>query len=89
MSKSALNCITPSSPKLERSWFAAQLLDAFAPNLNIELDHNLTAFLSAIDIMITEDQQYLASTPFLIGISAPNELQAKMWENIHESEDSI
>jgi hypothetical protein len=61
-------------PKLQRSWFAAQSLDASSPSLDIELDDDLTAFLSGIDIVIPEDHQLLAFTPFLIGISAPNEL---------------
>jgi hypothetical protein len=39
-------------PKSQRSWFAAHSLNAASsPNLNIELYHNLTAFLSAIDMV--------------------------------------
>jgi hypothetical protein len=76
-------------PKLERSWFAAHSLNASSPGLDIELDDDLTAFLSGIDIVIPEDHQHLAFTPFLIGISAPNELQPDTWEGIDEYEDFI
>jgi hypothetical protein len=64
-------------------------LETFSLNLNIELDHNLTTFLSAIDIVIPEDHQYLAFTPFLIGISAPNGMQPEMWEDIDGFEEFI
>lgn len=77
------------NPKLERSWFAAHSLNASSPGLNIELDNDLTAFLSGIDIVVPEDHQHLAFTPFLIGISAPNELQPDTWEGIDEYEDFI
>ena len=67
-------------PKVERSWFAAHNLDASSPGLDIELDDDLTAFLSGIDIVIPEAHQHLAFTPFIIGISAPNEMLPDMWE---------
>ncbi|KAH7082422.1 hypothetical protein FB567DRAFT_106384 [Paraphoma chrysanthemicola] len=76
-------------PKVERSWFAAHSLDASSPDLDIEIDDDLTAFFSGINIVIPEDHQHLAFTPFLIGISAPNELQPDMWEGIDEYKDFI
>ena len=76
-------------PKVERSWFAAHSLDPGSPGLDIELDEDLVAFLSGIDIVIGEEYQHLAFTPFLIGISAPNELRPDMWEGIDEYEDFI
>ena len=69
-------------PKLERNWFAARSLDASSPGLDIELDDDLTPFLSGIDIVIPGDHQHLAFTPFPIGISAPNGLQPDTWEGI-------
>ncbi|CAI9631512.1 hypothetical protein GT037_003151 [Alternaria burnsii] len=76
-------------PKVERSWFAAHSLDPGSPGLDIELDEDLVAFLSGIDIVIREKHQHLAFTPFLIGISAPNELRPDAWEGIDEYEDFI
>lgn len=76
-------------PKTGRSWFAAHSLDASSPDLDIEIDDDLAAFLSGIDIVIPEDHQHLAFTPFLIGISAPHELQLDMWEGIDEYKDFI
>ena len=76
-------------PKLERNWFAAHSLDASSPGLDIELDDDLTAFLSAIDIVIPRDHQHLAFTPFPIGISAPNGLQPDTWEGIDQDGDFI
>jgi hypothetical protein len=76
-------------PKLERSWFAAQSLDPSSPGPDIELDDDLTAFLSGLDIVIPEDHHHLAFTPFLIGISAPNELVPDTWEGIDEYQDFI
>jgi hypothetical protein len=64
-------------------------LDPGSPGLDIELDEDLVAFLSGIDIVIGEEYQHLAFTPFLIGISAPNELRPDMWEGIDEYEDFI
>lgn len=76
-------------PKLKRSWFAAHSLKASSPGLDIELNDDLTAFLSGIDIVVPEDHQHLAFTPFLIGISDPNELQPDTWGGIDEYEDFI
>lgn len=64
-------------------------MDASSPDLNIVIDDDLTSFLSSIDIVDPEDHQHLAFTPFLISISAPNELQPDVWKGIDEYENFI
>jgi hypothetical protein len=85
-------------PKIQRSWFTAHSLDPSSPGLGFEtdderfefeLDDELTAFLSAIDIVVPEEHQHLAFNPLLVGIPPPSRLIPDMWlGTLEEHEDN-
>jgi hypothetical protein len=66
-------------PEIQRSWFTVHSLDHLSPGLDIDLDGELTAFLSGIDIDVPNKHQYLAFNPFLISITPPSRLIPDMW----------
>jgi hypothetical protein len=71
-------------PRIQRSWFTAHSLDSISPSLNFELDDELTAFLSGIDIVVPNKNRHLAFNPFLIGIPPPSRLIPDMWLNLQD-----
>jgi len=71
-------------PRIQRSWFTAHSLDPSSPGLEFELDDELTAFLSGIDIVVPEKHQHLAFNPFLVGIPPPSNLIPDMWLNLQD-----
>jgi hypothetical protein len=74
-------------PILQRNWFDAHAPDA--SSLDLELDDGIKAFLSGIDIVMPKEDQYLAFTPFLIGIASPDEMRPDMWEDMEEYDDFV
>jgi hypothetical protein len=71
-------------PKIQRNWFIAHSLDPSSPGLDFDLDDELTAFLSGIDIVVPEPHQHLAFSPFLVGIPPPSRLIPDMWLNMQD-----
>ena len=76
-------------PRIQRSWFAAHNLDPSSLDSQIILSDGLKAFLSGIDIVVPEDHQHLAFSPFLIGIPSPNGLRPDDWEGSEDYDDEF
>jgi hypothetical protein len=56
-------------PIIRRSWFTAHSLDPSSPGLEFDLDDELTAFLSGIDIVVPEQRPHLAFNPPSLSVS--------------------
>ena len=75
--------------RVQRNWFAAHNLDPSAPGLDFAIDDNLRRFLEGIDVVVPEEHQYSAFTPFLAGIAVPNELRPQEWEDCDNYDDEF
>ncbi|KAJ4374505.1 hypothetical protein N0V86_007374 [Didymella sp. IMI 355093] len=68
-------------PSVVRNWFTAYNVDVLDPGLPIELTEPLKEFLSGIDIVKPRGQaRRIAFTPFLVGISSPEDMVPDLWE---------
>jgi hypothetical protein len=79
-------------PTIQRSWFAAHSLDSADLDLGFDLDDEITAFLSGIDIVVPTDNHHLAFNPLLIGIVDPHGahgLRTQSWEDSDEHDGLI
>ena len=76
-------------PRIQRSWFAAHDLDPSSLDSQITLNDGLKAFLSGIDIVVPEDHQHLAFSPFLIGIPSPDGLRPDNWDDSEDYDDEF
>lgn len=66
-------------PITQKNWFLVHRLGPRRPNLPVELDNNLKAFLRGVDVIHKEDGQLRAFCPFLIGLVEPHELLPERW----------
>jgi hypothetical protein len=78
--------------KIKRSCFNAHSLDpsppvALLPDVELELDDQLTTFLSGIDIVVPEQHHHLAFNLLLVGILPPSCMIPDMWLGILEERD--
>ncbi len=68
-------------PTITRNWFTAYNVNASNPGLPVELTEPLKEFLSGIDIVKPRSHaRRIAFTPFLVGVSSPDEMVPYIWE---------
>ncbi|KAF1975838.1 hypothetical protein BU23DRAFT_68807 [Bimuria novae-zelandiae CBS 107.79] len=75
--------------RVQRNWFAAHNLDPSSPSLDFAIDDNLRTFLEGIEVIVLEEHQHSAFTPFLVGIAGPDELRPQQWEDCDDYDDEI
>jgi hypothetical protein len=57
--------------------------------LEFELDDDITAFLSGIDIVVPSDRHLSAFNPILVGVPDPFGLIYNIWEESDEHDDLL
>lgn len=75
--------------RVQRNWFAAHNLDPLSTNIDFAIDDNLRRFLEGIDVVVPEQYQHSAFTPFLVGIVEPHELRPQEWEDCDDYDDEF